>query len=49
MDSTGNGEYVVTLNVLAKKMRADNAGNETEKPMNDFVEIGMFAPGEHVS
>jgi len=26
-------------------MRADSVGKETETPMNDFVEIGVFAPG----
>jgi ABC-2 type transport system permease protein len=40
------GQYVVTMDVSAKKMRADSIGNETEVPMNDFVEIGVFAAGE---
>lgn len=26
-------------------MRADSVGNETEAPMDDVVEIGVFAPG----
>lgn len=43
---TGTGEYEVTLVVRAKKMRADSVGNETEVPMDDLVEIGVFAPGE---
>ena len=43
---TGAGEYAVTLDVVAKKMRADSVGKETEVPMNDFVEVGVFAPGE---
>ncbi|MBW3553516.1 MAG: hypothetical protein KY466_08400 [Gemmatimonadetes bacterium] len=42
----GTGEYVVTLEVVAKKMRADSVGNESEVPMDDLVEIGVFAPGE---
>ena len=46
VEPTGAGEYVVTLDVTAKKMRADGVGNETEVPMDDFVEIGVFAPGE---
>jgi hypothetical protein len=37
---------VVTLDVVAKKMRADGDGNETEVPMDDLVEIGVFAPGD---
>ena len=36
----------VTLDVVAKKMRADSVGHETETPMDDFVEIGVFAPGK---
>ena len=35
----------MTLDVVAKKVRADSVGRETETPMNDFVEIGVFAPG----
>ena len=30
---------------MAKKVRADSVGRETEIPMNDLVEIGVFAPG----
>jgi len=46
VEPTGTGEYVVTLDVVARKMRADGEGNETEVPMEDLVEIGIFAPGE---
>ena len=42
---TTGGQYEVTLDVVAKKMRADSAGKESETPMDDFVEIGVFAPG----
>lgn len=38
-----DGNYEVTLDVVAQKMRADGAGVETPTPMNDFVEIGVFA------
>jgi hypothetical protein len=41
---TGTGSYDVTINLLAKKVRADSVGNETPVPMNDLVEIGVFAP-----
>jgi ABC-type transport system involved in multi-copper enzyme maturation permease subunit len=41
---TGTGEYVVTLDVVARKVRADGTGNETEIPMDDLVEIGVFGP-----
>ena len=33
------------LDVVARKMRADSVGHETETPMDDFVEIGVFAAG----
>jgi hypothetical protein len=45
VEPTGTGEYLVTLDVMAKKMRADREGRETEVPMDDFVEIAAFAPG----
>jgi hypothetical protein len=45
VEPTGTGEYRVTIDVVAKKMRADSVGQETEVPMDDFVEIGVFAPG----
>jgi hypothetical protein len=46
VERTDAGEYRVTLDVVARKVRADGAGNETEVPMDDLVEIGVFAPGE---
>jgi hypothetical protein len=45
VERTEAGEYAVTLDVVAKKVRADSVGNETEVPMDDYVEIGVFAPG----
>lgn len=45
VERTNGGQYQVTLDVVARKMRADSVGRETETPMNDFVEIGVFAPG----
>ena len=36
------GAYQVTLDVSARKLRADGLGHETEIPMNDLVEIGVF-------
>jgi hypothetical protein len=45
VEPTGSGEYVVTLDIVAKKVRADSVGNETEVPMDDFVDIGVFAFG----
>ncbi len=42
-EPTGTGQYRVTLQVTATKVRADSIGRETEIPMNDLVEIGVFA------
>jgi ABC-2 type transport system permease protein len=41
-----DGTYEVTLEVIAQKLRADGIGVETPAPMNDFVEVGVFAPGK---
>jgi aminopeptidase N len=41
---THDGQYEVTFDIVAKKLRADSAGRETETPMEDFVEIGVFGP-----
>jgi ABC-type transport system involved in multi-copper enzyme maturation permease subunit len=49
MEPTGTGAYVVTLDVVARKMRADSVGNETEVPMDDFVEIGVFTGGAPIN
>jgi hypothetical protein len=43
------GAWEVTLEVEARKVVADSAGVERETPMNEWVEIGIFAaagPGE---
>ena len=48
MQPSGTGGYRVTLDVVAKKVRADSVGVETEVPMNEMVEVGVFgaAPGD---
>jgi ABC-type transport system involved in multi-copper enzyme maturation permease subunit len=46
VERTGTGEYEVTLDVVAKKVTADSVGRETEVPMDDLVEIGVFPPGD---
>lgn len=46
VEPTDTGEYQVTLDIVAKKMRADRDGNKTEVPMDDWVEIGVFAPAD---
>jgi hypothetical protein len=42
-----DGKYELTLEVMAQKLRADSTGVETATPMNDFVEVGIFAPGKN--
>jgi len=37
----------VTLEITAAKVRADSIGVETEPPMNDLIEIGVFARDEN--
>jgi ABC-type transport system involved in multi-copper enzyme maturation permease subunit len=46
VERTGSGEYLVSLDVVARKARADSVGHMAEVPMNDLVEIGVFAAGE---
>jgi len=41
---TETGTWQVTLDVEARKVVADSAGRETELPMSEWVEIGIFAP-----
>lgn len=43
---TPAGTWQVTLDVKARKVVVDEAGIETEAPMNELVEIGIFAPAE---
>jgi hypothetical protein len=42
---TQAGTWQVTLDVRARKVVADEAGVETVSPMDEWVEIGVFAPG----
>jgi ABC-2 type transport system permease protein len=41
---TETGAWQVTLEVEAHKVVADSAGKETEQPIGEWVEIGIFAP-----
>ncbi len=45
-EQTDAGTWQVTLNVRARKVVVDTAGVETEVSMDDWVEIGVFAPAE---
>ena len=44
----GSGTWRVTLDVEAHKLRADGSGKESEVPMNDFVEIGVFGAATNI-
>ncbi|HYW30934.1 MAG TPA: M1 family aminopeptidase, partial [Gemmatimonas sp.] len=46
VEPTGTGSYRVTVDVRAKKTRADSVGQEREAPMDEEVEIGLFPAGE---
>jgi aminopeptidase N len=39
-----NGTWKVNLDVLARKVVVDTAGVEKNIPMNDLIEIGIYAP-----
>jgi aminopeptidase N len=41
-----DGKYDVTINIETRKFKADAKGNETEVPVNDWIEIGAFAKPE---
>jgi aminopeptidase N len=38
-----DGKYEVTLDLVAQKLRADSVGVETPTPLNDLIEVGVFA------
>jgi ABC-type transport system involved in multi-copper enzyme maturation permease subunit len=43
---TQTGAWQVTFDVEARKVVVDSAGKETEVPMNEWVELGVFAAAE---
>jgi ABC-2 type transport system permease protein len=45
-DETAAGAWQVTLDVRARKVVVDEAGVETEVPMDDWVQVGVFAPAD---
>ena len=46
---TEAGSWQVTFDVEARKVVTDSAGVETEVPMSEWVELGIFAAGERGS
>jgi ABC-2 type transport system permease protein len=45
-EQTSAGTWQLTLDVRARKVVVDPTGAETEVPMNDLIEIGVFASGQ---
>lgn len=41
-----DGTWRVALDVRARKVTVDTAGVETEVPMNDLIEVGVYAPAK---
>jgi ABC-2 type transport system permease protein len=41
-----DGRYDVTIDIETRKFKADAKGNETEVPVNDWIDIGAFAKPE---
>ena len=41
---TESGAWQVTLDVEARKVTVDSIGIETNRPMNDWVEVGVYDP-----
>jgi ABC-2 type transport system permease protein len=41
-----DGRYEVTLELHSRKVRADSLGTETEVPLADYIEVGVFGERE---
>jgi ABC-2 type transport system permease protein len=41
-----DGRWAVQLDFSSRKVRADSLGNETEVPMADYIDVGVFGPEE---
>lgn len=39
-----DGKHAVKFTVAARKLRADELGNETEVPVADYIDVGVFGP-----
>ena len=44
----GDGRYEVTVRATARKLRADGQGVETEVPLDDWIDVGVFGAGDGV-
>lgn len=43
-EQTKTGDWQLTLDVAARKVRVDSIGIKEAVPMNDWIEIGVYAP-----
>ena len=46
VQKTAKGDWELIFEVESRKVVADSAGVETEMPVNQWIEIGVFAPAE---
>ncbi len=46
VETRPDGRFAVTLDFSSRKVRADSLGNETEVPMADYVDVGVFGEPE---
>ncbi|KUG08697.1 ABC transporter permease/M1 family aminopeptidase [Solirubrum puertoriconensis] len=46
VNQTNAGKWQVTLTLQGSKLVVDSIGTETKRPMQDWVEIGVFAPAK---
>lgn len=46
IQSSDNGKYIVEFDIEARKIRADSLGQEQPLPLNDWIDIGLFADSE---
>jgi len=43
MTELDNGKYEIEMDVMARKMYADTLGNETQVPLQEWIDIGVYA------
>jgi ABC-type Na+ transport system ATPase subunit NatA len=43
-----DGRYLVRMAVEARKLRSDGRGLETEVPLDDWIDVGVFGPDDEV-
>jgi hypothetical protein len=47
-EAQDDGRFVVRMEVEARKLRSDGFGAETEIPIDDWIDVGVFGPDEEV-